>query len=89
MLLRKDYAFLQTLIGTVLFFVPIILILTMEQHGNYSWKNLFGFSLFGLTAGITGSIHVLNAYYKLTEQFKFEEYEDFRKSQTTEKEGEK
>lgn len=80
MLFRKDYSFLQVLVGTASFFIPIVIILSLSGEVNYARSEIMTFTLFGLAVGVIGGLLILDGYYKLTEQLKFEEYEDFKRS---------
>ncbi len=83
---RKDFAFLQVILGVIAFFVPILIVLTMEANGKYLRADLLGFSIAGLVLGVISAVLILNAYYKLTDQLKFVEYEDYQKSLEEEEE---
>lgn len=80
-LFRKDYAFLELVIGIAAFLIPIIVVLTLEGGLPYERKSLLVFSVFGLILGFASGYAILEGYYKLTEKLKFMEYEDYKKSQ--------
>lgn len=80
MLFRKDYAFLQVIVGVLAFVVPLILILTLKTDVSYGRDYLMMFTVFGLVLGFASGFTILNAYYKLTERLKFMEYEDYKES---------
>lgn len=80
MIFRKDYAFLQVILGIIAFFIPIIAIMSISSGGSYDRATLLGFSIAGLFVGLLSGFLILNAFYKLTDRLKFVEYEDYRKS---------
>lgn len=80
-LFRKDYAFLQVILGVAAFFVPIIVIVSVSSGLTYDRSTLLGFTTASLIIGIISGFLILNAYYKLTEKLKFVEYEEYKKSE--------
>jgi len=68
--LRKDYAFVQVLAGTIFLFVPILVILTMSSAEEYTREILLSFNIFGIVSGFLAAALITNGYYKLTERFK-------------------
>lgn len=81
MLFRKDYAFIQVIVGAIAFFAPIILILTLSTDVSYGRDFVMMFAFFGLILGFASGFTILNAYYKLTDRLKFMEYEDYKESE--------
>ncbi len=80
MLFRKDFAFLQVIVGVIAFVVPILLVLALTS-GPYTRGTVMIFTGFGLIVGFASGFAILNAYYKLTDRLKFMEYEDYKKSE--------
>lgn len=81
MLFRKDYAFLELVVGIAAFLIPIIVVLTLAGEVPYGRDAVFAFSAFGLILGFASGYAILEGYYKITDQLKFMEYEDYKKSQ--------
>lgn len=79
MLFRKDYAFLEVLIGVISILIPILAVLILSP-GIYNRGTVFAFAIFGVALGFAGGFAIIDGYYKLTDRLKFMEYEDFKKS---------
>lgn len=80
MVFRKDYAFIEVVLGVVSFFIPIIVIISISADKVYNKSTLLGFAVASLFFGLISGLLILNAYYKLTDQLRFIEYEDYKKS---------
>lgn len=81
MLFRKDYAFLELLVGVIAFFTPIFVVLIISPENVYSRGFVFVSVIFGLVLGFLSGFTILEGYYKLTQKLKFMEYEDFKNSE--------
>lgn len=88
MLFRKDYAFLQVIVGIILIVIPIILmILSPTKNLAFSTSKTFH-TIVGLVGGGAGIYLITNGYYKLTDRFKEYEPSDLIDIQESEREKE-
>ncbi len=74
-MLRRDYAFLQILAGTGLFFIFVSFLLLVTTGAAYGQTATMLFSILGMVVGLAGGFLVLDAYYKLTGKLGLEKYQ--------------
>ncbi len=69
MVFRKDFAFLQVLVGAILIFIPIAVMFTVSPEITGFFRAKLFFTIVGLVCGGGGTYLIGNGYYKLTEKF--------------------
>ncbi len=69
-LFRKDFAFIQAIVGVILIFIPIATLLTISKDQMTFYQARAFFTLVSIACGGVGVFLIMNGYYKLLNKFK-------------------